>query len=215
MCLKLFQRLRVSATGLPTGTPTQRSATGLILQPGSILKPIGSALPACCGRVERARPEAPSRSFRRESPSCESRLRASARLGQPCSANPARAGRPEPGRLTDWSHAVRNLSGPSSANTTQRHSTASPQLPCRRAPAVALRVRGGVRPVVGARSCWFRRVAVWPGHEPEPASRLDIVPVSWRWGIVRGRDRRAGEHVLSGCACHPCTIEWQQTSQDE
>ena len=29
----LFQRLHVSTTGLPTGTSTQRSATGLILQP--------------------------------------------------------------------------------------------------------------------------------------------------------------------------------------
>ena len=33
ICLKSFQRRRVSVTGLLTGTSTQGSATGLILQP--------------------------------------------------------------------------------------------------------------------------------------------------------------------------------------
>ena len=79
----------MSVTGLLTGTSSQRSSTGLILQPlrslsmftqtanwwhqlamltssRCLLWTMKMSLPACCVRMDRARPEAPSRSFRRE-----------------------------------------------------------------------------------------------------------------------------------------------------
>ena len=108
-CLKSFQRLRVSVTGLLTGASRQRSATGLILQrqrslsmftqtanwwhqlamltsSRCLLWTMKMSLPACCVRMDRARPEAPSRSFRREA-------RGASRGSAPrrASANPAQS----------------------------------------------------------------------------------------------------------------------------
>jgi len=110
--LKLFLRPLVSRIGLLTGTSTRRSETGLSLQP---LKSLFMFTPTAkwsqrlamltnsrclLGILKmleperygaRVRPESPSRRVAEslilaESPSRESRLRDSARLGQPCSS---------------------------------------------------------------------------------------------------------------------------------
>ena len=101
---------------------------------------------------------------------------------------------------------MRNLSGPSSANTTQRRSVASPQLPCRRAPAVALRVRGGVRPVVGVQllvpSC--RRLARAPAHTNQ--YNLHFAAAAGAPGLTRPSLSLLADLTLR--QCHGRAGEW-------
>ena len=98
------------------------------------------------------------------------------------------------------------MSGPSSANTTQRRSVASPQLPCRRAPAVALRVRGGVRPVVGVQllvpSC--RRLARAPAHTNQ--YNLHFAAAAGAPGLTRPSLSLLADLTLR--QCHGRAGEW-------